>query len=108
MTDKGPIIFKCEDSLWQMLADGSKAFDMRRWDLSDDRISRLARGRLAGQDEWQPDESTVSFNNKATGEILTFDYVGVEFTEWAPEWGFILLGARVADSVASGRFIRTD
>ena len=45
-----PIVFKSEDSMWQMLAEEgvtgipAKPFDMRRWDLSqpgDDRIYRL-------------------------------------------------------------------
>jgi len=81
-----------------MLADGSKPFDMRRWDLTDERISRLALGRLVESGTWMPTEGTVSFQNKATGELLTFEYVGVEFTEWAPGWGFILLGIRVAST----------
>ena len=96
MTEKEPIIFKCEDSLWRMLASGSKPFDMRRWDLTDERIGRLALGRLVESGSWMPTEYSVSFQNKATGELLTFEYVGVEFAEWAPDWGFILLGVMVA------------
>lgn len=87
-----PIVFKCEDSLWQMLADGSKTWDMRLWDLDDERISRLAWGHLKDQDRWEPAEQWVSFQSKTTDEILTFKYDGVEFTDWAPGWGFILLG----------------
>jgi len=95
MTQKQPITFKTEESLWQMLADGTKTFDMRRWDLADDRIYRLAWGHVEGQEAWIPNESSVSFLNKATGELLTFEYVGVEFTEWAPGWAFILLGEKL-------------
>ena len=93
------ISFKCEDSLWQMLADGSKTFDVRRWDMSDDRIYRLSWGkhqRLSGGDtEWVPDVEFIHFLNKLTGETLTFPYLGVEFVPWAPGWGFLLLGDRV-------------
>ena len=113
MTDKAPIIFKCEDSLWQMLAEvgvtgiPGKPFDIRRFDLADDRISRLAWFQEKpnwGSDEagdpqiisraYDPLEQEVSFQNKATGEILTFKYNGMEFTDWAPGWCFILLGKR--------------
>ena len=90
-----PIIFKCEDALWQMLADGRRNWDMRLWDLSDERIWRLAWGHLKGQDRWEPDEKWVSFRNKGTDEILTFRYEGVEFTEWAEGWAFFLLGDQV-------------
>ncbi len=55
MTDNNtPIVFKTEDSLWQIMAqvnpDGRsvKPFDMRRWDLSDNRIYRLSWGTLTG------------------------------------------------------------
>ena len=98
MTEQAPIIFKCEDSLWRMLADGSKPFDMRRWNLEDERISRLALGHVINEGSWMPTEETVSFQNKATGELLTFEYAGVEFTKWAPGWGFILLGTRFAST----------
>ena len=41
---KAPIMFKCEDSLWQMMACGKKTFDMRLWDMADDRLYRLSWG----------------------------------------------------------------
>ncbi|MDP2952268.1 MAG: hypothetical protein Q8O76_02990 [Chloroflexota bacterium] len=111
-----PIVFKCEDSLWRMLQDGSKRFDMRRWDVSDERIYRLAWGHweergpltspeakgealsryfrelLAGRRVWVPVEKEVSFLNKATQEVLAFEYKGMEFAAWAPGWCFLLLG----------------
>jgi hypothetical protein len=128
MAEKPPIVFKCEASLWAMMAQvnpyGSSArpFDMRRWDLADERIYRLAWGRIidslgvpigkpVGRREpflpalkrvlerrsqsWAPDEKEVSFVNKATGELLTFEYLGVEFAPWAPGWGFLILGKRL-------------
>jgi hypothetical protein len=135
MVDKDPIVFKCEASLWDMMVpvnpDGRsvKPFDMRRWDLADERIYRLSWGHrdkasdgseeprltlrealtlglsgiekqleLRGQ-KWVPDEKAVSFLNKATGELLTFEYLGVEFADWAPGWGFLLLGKRLAPPV---------
>ena len=132
MVDKAPIVFKAEASFWDMLSqtnpDGraAKPFDMRRWDLADDRIYRLAWGRIVdslgtpigeplGRREtflpalkrvlerrnqsWAPDEKEVSFVNKVTGELLTFEYLGVEFADWAPGWGFLILGKRLSPPV---------
>ena len=97
------ISFKCEDSLWQMLADGSKTFDMRRYDSTDERITRLSwgrsqrvsQGRSIIHDRWEPEVQTVSFINKVTGKVLTFKYKGMEFISWAPGWCFLLLGEKV-------------
>lgn len=124
--DKAPIVFKSEATLWAMMVpvnpDGrsAKPFNMRRWELADDRIYRLAWGHLPRDlndeegfhpggtqwehttqdglqvgDEWVPDEKEVSFVNKETGELLTFEYLGVEFADWAPGFGFLLLGKRL-------------
>ena len=98
---KSPIVFKSEDALWQMMAqvnpDGrsAKPFDMRRWDLADDRIYRLAWGRYGSDWRWIPEEKEVSFLNKDTGALLTFEYLRVEFVHWAPGWGFLRLGKRL-------------
>ena len=127
MSEQAPIVFKTEASIWDMMLpvnpDGrsAKPFDMRRWDLADDRIYRLAWGTLSsvffevgkehdriqnGPDrrpsptwEWVPDEIAISFLNKATGELLTFEYLGVEFEDWAPGWGFLILGKRLVPPV---------
>lgn len=85
----GRIVFKCEDSLFQPLKDGTRTFDMRRWDMSDDRIYRLAWGRRVGLSGWRPEEREVTFVNKATGEELTLPFWGLEFAEWAPGWCFL-------------------
>lgn len=113
---KEPIIFKTEASLWEMLARGEKTWDARRHDMADDRIYRLSwgTGTLTDQNssvtghlsygpdtsppwkhKWVPDEPTVSFQNKDTGEVLTFRYLGMEFTPWSPGWCFLLLGELV-------------
>ena len=105
---KEPIVFKCEPSLWLMMLKGVKTWDARLYDMADDRIYRLAWGRrlatslaegcspgTALMPDWRPDEPSVSFQNGATGEILTFRYLGMEFTPWAPGWVFLLLGERV-------------
>ena len=82
---------------------------MRRWNLADERIYRLAWGHSSHgvgfraspavsplyREDWQPNEKEVSFVNKATGELLSFEYLGVEFADWAPGWGFLLLGKRL-------------
>ena len=105
-----PIVFKCEDSLWRMLADGSRTFDMREWNLQDSRLRRLSLGRCPGYEDapvfqpalrpdgWKPEEKTVSFLNKATGQVLTLEYRHMEFTLWAPGWCFLLLGKVVSNA----------
>lgn len=112
---KERVVFKTEASLWEMIAQvrdtgqSYKPFDMRRWDITDDRIYRLSLGRFdldprqgeapvwitdSGHlaNNWIPDEKEVGFVNKVTGALLVFEYRGVAFTEWAPGWGFIILG----------------
>jgi len=99
-TEKPPIIFKCEATLWDYMAqlnpDGRsvKPFDMRWWDMADERISRLSRGGPVGNSNGPPTyhEEEVSFINKKTAETLIFEYEGVKFARWAPGWGFLILG----------------
>lgn len=122
-----PIVFKSEDSMWQMMAEEgvtgipAKPFDMRRWDLTDDRIYRLTAFKwkedvdgvparrippvhfiaestvqaVSRYEDAVPEVPSVTFLNKATGESLTRKYVGMEFTPWAPGFVFLLLGERV-------------
>lgn len=106
------IIFKSEDSMWQMLASGEKTHDERRWDMEDERIVRLCKGhwvdRFAPElgpknslkdyrvgNFYQFDEPFVSFVNKATGEVLKFRFHGLNFLPWAPGWVFMELGGIV-------------
>ncbi len=95
-----PIIFKCEDSLWQMMASGKKKFDMRRLDIEDilslsqygDDISSWTSVPRGERPTYTPTESFVSFQNKQTAELLTFHFRGFESPPWAPGWLFIILG----------------
>ena len=117
-----PITFRCEASLWDMLVEEgvtgipAKPFDMRRYDQTDDRIYRLAwgkarkavgvihadveQGRLLRKPRqtardvtfWEPEVESIEFENKATGKILVRRYLGMEFTDWAPGWCFLILG----------------
>ena len=116
------------DMMAEVNPDGRsvKPFNMRRWITSDERIDRLqwghygegtygSRGPTVQMEAppaeivtriverrgwgWVPDEKEVSFVNKATGELLTFEYLGVEFADWAPGWGFLILGKRLAPPV---------
>lgn len=97
------IVFKCEGSLWDMLKSGQKTWEARPWNTSDERICRLnqfeekvvwnSNGLL--ERHASPVEETVGFENKATGELLTFRYEGLEFEPWAPGWAFICLGDQV-------------
>jgi len=94
------IIFKCEPSFWKALADGPKPWDARLFDLSDDRIYRLARGKfdeapLGRQPCYLPEEESICFLNKLTGELLVFRYRGMEFVPWAPGWCFLQRGGLV-------------
>lgn len=108
--EKPPIVFKTEHSLFLMLKDGSKRFDFRKWDMEDDRIYRMSWGKYQGNGErsqafpmvstmghwglpwWSPFEPAVSFMDKATGELLTFRYLGLDFPRSTPGWCVILLG----------------
>ena len=115
-----PIVFKCEASLWDMLASGEKTFDMRRFDpKGNPRIERLTWGstrkgmaviadadryqlapRQASRDItlWEPDVASIEFENKVTGETLIRRYKGMAFETWAPGWCFLLLGEIVLDA----------
>lgn len=95
------IVFKCEDSMWQMLAEEgvtgipAKPFDLRRHDTTDDRIYRLKFGRTDPDGTFWPDVRTITFWNNATRATLTRRYLGMEFADWAPGWCFLLVGERV-------------
>ena len=89
MKNKEPIVFKCEASLWQMLKDRRKTWDARFHDMSDDRIYRLSWSR---PEDNAPQEPTVCFLNKDTGEALEVYFLGLKFADFAPGWCFIMLG----------------
>ena len=91
------IIFKSEDSMWQMVASGEKTWDARRWDIEDPRIFRLCKGQWPYPiiSTWQFDEPHVCFVNKVTGEILKMRFEGLNFVDFAPGWCFLKLGAIV-------------
>jgi len=95
------IIFKSEDSMWQMVASGEKTWDARRWDIEDPRILRLCKGHWSELEgttllgPWIFDEPHVCFVNKATGEILKMRFEGLNFVDFAPGWVFLKLGAIV-------------
>ena len=98
MEIKKPIVFKTEDSIWQMMKDGTKTWDFRRHDMSDDRIYRLSWGKFesfphGASPKYVPEESTVQFLNKDTHEILEIWFWGLKFTDFAPGWCFIILGS---------------
>lgn len=97
----GPIIFKTEDSLWQMLSDRTKRWDFRKWDITDERIYRLGQGRTyhgtmpTHENRWEPEVKQVTFENVSTGDMLHIEFKGIEFTPWAPGWAFLILGDMV-------------
>lgn len=86
----GPVVFKSEDALWRQLESGERRFDMRRYDMSDERIYRLGFGRPAEHGSYVADVSEVTFVNKLTGEALTLEFRGLEYAPWAPGWVFLV------------------
>lgn len=107
---KDPIVFKTEDSLWQMMATGQKQWDARRFDVHhDERIYRLCLSDWEGTAEelgrlpfWCPEESEIHFKNVKTGEVLVFSYRGFHFLSWAPGWVFFDLGGIIRRYGAPG------
>ncbi len=102
MNDKEPVVFKSEDSLWQMLEQGIKTWDARRFDVADERIHRLSLGHWEkaphpGQRLFYVyNEKFVCFTNKLSDQTLQFTYRGFITPGWAPGWCFIQLGGLVA------------
>jgi len=102
MSKNEPVVFKSEDSLWKMLANGIKPWDARLFDISDERIRRLAAGHWEEHPphgrtpSYFPDENFVCYLNKLTGQTIQFRFRGLKFVGWAPGWCFIQLGGRVA------------
>lgn len=102
MNDREPVVFKTEDSLWQMLAKGIKPWDARLNDPDDERILRLSRGHWernptpGRMPHYLMDEDFVCFENKLTGQALQFRFRGLTYTRFAPGWCFIELGGLVA------------
>ncbi len=102
MNDKEPVVFKSEDSLWQMLAKGIKTWDARLFDNTDERIRRLTQGHIVKYPKpdqrpfYEYNEEFVRFENKLTGQVLQFRYRGFIIPGWAPGWCFLQLGGLVA------------
>lgn len=102
MNQKEPVVFKSEDSLWQMLAKGIKTWDGRLNDVTDERILRLTRGHweknpMPGRmPSYLPDEVFVCFLNKLTDQTLQFRFRGLTYVRFAPGWCFLELGGLVA------------
>jgi len=112
MNQREPVVFKSEDSLWQLLAKGIKTWDARRFDPTDPRIQRLIPGHWEKNPNpgrlsfWEYDEPFICFENKLTGQILQFKYRGFITPGWAPGWCFLQLGALVATYDKDGGLIK--
>jgi len=112
MNQREPVVFKSEDSLWQMLAKGMKTWDGRPYDVDNERIARLSRGHwdkhtTSGQfPYYKHDQEYVCFENKATGQVLQFRFRGLRFASWAPGWCFIILGDLLATYDKDGGLMR--
>ena len=108
MNNGEPVVFKSEDSLWQMLAKGIKTWEARQFDAKDERIRRLITGHWekdpppGRRPSYVYDETFVCFLNKLTGQVLQFRYRGLITPGWSPGWCFIQLGGLVATYDADG------
>ncbi len=88
----------------------AKAFYVCRYDMTDDRVYHLSWGTFPAERSqepeqraplkgthrlsvWQPDVSLITFFLGASDKV-TRDYLGMEFTDWAPGWCFLRLGVR--------------
>ncbi len=96
------VVFKTEDSLWQMVVSGEKNFDFRRYNLADDRIYRLSFFEKRPGGGHEPVNKSVSFLNKATGEVATLEYCSMEFMSWAPNWCCLVLGKLLSITYPDG------
>lgn len=102
MSNKEPVIFKSEDSIWRLLAKGIKTWDARLNDITDERILRLTRGHWEQNPPpgrmpyYTMDEQFVCFLNKLTDQTLQFRFRGLTYARFAPGWCFIELGGLVS------------
>lgn len=112
MNNKEPVVFKSEDSLWQLLAKGIKTWDARLNDITDERVLRLSKGHWEKNPPpgrmpyYKMDEDFVCFLNKLTDQMLQFRFRGLVYARWAPGWCFIELGGLVATYDKDGSVIR--
>jgi len=108
MNNKGPVVFKSEDSLWQLLQQGVKTWDARRFDTSDERILRLSLGHWEKNPHperrpfYEYNEPFVGFENKLTDQTLLFWYRGFITPDWAAGWCFLQLGGLACTFDADG------
>ncbi len=111
MNQSEPVVFKVEDTIWNVMKQGIKPWDARMVDLDDPRFLRLFRSHwqdnrhVPGLQENVPDEPYICFLNKLTGQTLQFRYRGFINMGWAPGWCFFLLGSLVATLDTDGAVI---
>ena len=103
------IIFNSESLSWETLLRGELNFHPRQWNPSDPRIVALSEMTLGAETlhrrpvdgfsltdlenkAWAPTVKTIAFRNKATDEVLTFEFKGVDFLSCTPKWIFLMLG----------------
>ena len=82
-------IFKTEHSLFRYMVEGRKFWDCRIRDMSDDRIYTLSFFDTVGP---RPQCPYVGFVDKETGQLLIHDYRAMEFSDYAINWCFLVLG----------------
>ena len=111
MSESEPVVFKVEDTIWNVMKKGIKTWDARMVDLDDPRFLRLFRTHweenrnVPGLQINLPDESYICFLNRLTGQTLQFRYRGSIHTNWSPGWCFFLLGSLVATLDSDGAVI---
>ncbi len=89
----------------------AKPFYVCRYDMSIDKLYQLSCGTFPAENHpeepeqrspemgthrlsvWQPDVRVITFF-RGPRDKVTRDYLGMEFTEWAPGWCFLRLGVQ--------------
>ena len=89
--------FKSEHSLWLMMQDGSKRWDARKGNTSDDRIYAMSFGLRREDGSWDSDVKEVTFVDKETDEQLTLKLIDYHQLDWAVGWIFMVLEPFVFD-----------
>ena len=87
--------FKSYSWFFDQYIIGSKTWDARLVDLSDDRIYALRYTSTRDAGAKQEVETITFADFEGAGDRITFRYDRMEFVDWAPGWCFLVLGEQV-------------
>lgn len=95
---KSDILFMVDEESYPLIFTGFKRWHAVKWDMRDDRMYRLGQGHTyhgqlpTHENRWSPDVKQILIQHEETGEVLTLEFKGIEFTPWSPGWAFLILG----------------